>query len=488
MTDICRQGDNTLDSRIVPIIFAPGVMGSRLHFPTVDEYWDPDSSWRMLHWVRISAERERQEIGWRARGDIMTTGDNLTASELRRGYASVAAGFYVGFLRFLTGLTSLCAKTPVYAVGYDWRQSNKDSASYLDTQITTILAQEKADNFVLITHSMGGIVARACLLANASGNSGKLLGVIHIVQPAAGAPVFYRRMYTGAIKAWDGGRGLSYIQGTTAQDFATILSGLRGPCELVPTDAYHDTGSIEWLWDDRTTPPSNWPPPIFSVYAMATAPPGIWWSVAGVTTKVTPTPEADLRARIAEADAFHSWLARYRHPNTWAIYSTGVVTDMAARFNKSPANHGIVAIRRDQGDETVPATSASSLFSAAATSTDVTGAAFVSNTALRQCEVRGVTHGDACNNTTVQTVVEQMLKVALGCCGDVNPPADVVPDTPPSDQQLASADTPADQPDGDLSGDTPPDPASDADDSSAQDLVASADAPAPEDWSTDMEV
>ena len=188
MTDICRQGDNTLDSRIVPIIFVPGVMGSRLHFPAVDEYWDPDSWWSMSHWVAVSPEDERQQIGFRARADIMTTGDNLTPSELRRGFASVAAGFYVGFLRFLAGLTSLCAKTPVYAVGYDWRQSNKDSAGYLDTQITRILTQEKAENFVLITHSMGGIVARACLLANASGNSGKLLGVIHIVQPAAGAP------------------------------------------------------------------------------------------------------------------------------------------------------------------------------------------------------------------------------------------------------------------------------------------------------------
>jgi hypothetical protein len=418
----------------------------------------------------------------------MTTGDNLTPSELRRGFASVAAGFYVGFLRFLAGLTSLCAKTPVYAVGYDWRQSNKDSASYLDTQITTILAQEKAENFVLITHSMGGIVARACLLANASGNSGKLLGVIHIVQPAAGAPVFYRRMYTGAVSAWDGGFFISMIQGTTPRDFATILSGLRGPCELVPTDAYHDTGSSEWLWDDRTPIVSNWPPPIFSVYAMSTAPPGIWWSVAGVRTRVTPTPETELKARISEADAFHSWLARYRHPNTWAIYSTGVVTDMAARFNKSQKNKGIVAIRRQEGDETVPATSASSLFIAAATSTDVTGAAFVSNTALRQCEVRGVKHGDACNDTTVQTVVEQMLKVALGCCGDILPPPEIAPDVPPpSDQQLASADTPAEQPDGDQSGDVPPDPTSDADDSSAQDLVASADVPAPEDWSTDME-
>ncbi len=404
----------------------------------------------------------------------MTTGDKLSDVELRRGWAGVAAGFYVGFLRFLTGLTSLCAKTPVYAVGYDWRQSNRDSGKYLDGQINSIVAREKAENFVLITHSMGGIVSRACLLDNASGNSAKLLGVIHIVQPAAGAPVFYRRMYTGAIKAWDGGAGLSYIQGTTPMDFATILSGLRGPCELVPTDYYHDRGTTEWLFDDRTSPPSNWPPPIFSTYAMPTAPPGILWSVAGVKTKVKPTPEDDLRARISEAQTFHSWLARFRHPNTWAIYSTGVVTDMAARFTKAPKFHGIVAQRRAEGDETVPATSGNSLFSAIATSNDVTGAAFVSNSALRQCEVSGVHHAEACGNSTVQKVVEKMLQVALRCCGDVNDPADT--------EYIASPDPPADQPVADSAGEVPPDPTSDTVDTSAQDTVASADAPAPEDW------
>ncbi len=59
MAEICRQGANTLDSRIVPIIFVPGVMGSRLHFPTVDQYWDPDSNWRSCHCGRIAAVDER---------------------------------------------------------------------------------------------------------------------------------------------------------------------------------------------------------------------------------------------------------------------------------------------------------------------------------------------------------------------------------------------------------------------------------------------
>jgi hypothetical protein len=44
---VARQEANALDTRVVPIILVPGIMGSRLDLDPVDKapsQWDPDSS------------------------------------------------------------------------------------------------------------------------------------------------------------------------------------------------------------------------------------------------------------------------------------------------------------------------------------------------------------------------------------------------------------------------------------------------------------
>ncbi len=500
MADLSRQGDNTLNTRKVPIIFVPGVMGSRLYFPNVDQAWDPDSSWAMLHWVHISAEDARQELEWRARAQVMTTNSGLTATETQHGWAGVGFGkpaFYVSFLRHLVGLTSLCTTCPVYAVGYDWRQSNRDSGNALDTQISTILSTEQADNFILISHSMGGIVSRSCLLS--SGNAGKLLGVIHVVQPATGATVFYRRMYTGAVPSLDGGQLFSWIQGTSARDFATLLSGLRGPCELIPTNDYRDTGGADWLWDDRTQPPLAWNGPMFPWYLSPTGPPNVWWSVAGVTTKVTPTPEADLRARLSESETFHARLGLWKHTNTWSICGTGVTTDMAVRF----ANVSVGGVRiggaasvqmqrRAEGDGTVPLTSASALFSVAQTSTDITGTELLMGRGKRQVQVSGVDHAGAFTSGDVRTIIEQMLLIILGCSGPGDfPQTDQhVADNFSDDDSQGSLDNEVSDSGQDEVVDSAQDEFSDSDqdedsDSSRVASADSSDQPSPSDWSTD---
>jgi len=407
-------------------------MGSRLHLPNVGEDWDPDSMLAMLHWVRISAERERQEIHWSAPATVMTAADGLTDVETKHGFGGVAADFYREFLRYLVDL-KFCATTPVWAVGYDWRQGNRDSGNALDRQIENILGAESATNFILITHSMGGIVSRASLKIDGFSHASKCLGVIHVVQPVRGAAVFYRRMYTGALSALDGGWAIAHIQGTSAHDFATILSALRGPCELIPNDDYRDIGGAEWLMDARPTPPAAFPHPVWSSYLSADAPPGVWWSVAGEKSgsPLLGTPESELKKRIAEAQTFHDWLGSFKHEKTWAVYSTGRVsstgmdTDMGVQFGNDKKDRGAQMVRRSTGDGTVPDTSGSALFSVAETSDDVTGAIFTVNPAMRQSKVTGVDHADAFNNSVVLAVVTQMLTAALG--GTTSPTRDAAP-------------------------------------------------------------
>ena len=433
--EVCRNGENTLDTRTVPVIFVPGVMGTRLEFPSIGQSWNPDSIWDMVHWVTASAEQERRELHWSQPANIIATNDDLTAPEIRRGWAGVVTKFYVPFLRALAGVTFSCARIVVYVSGYDWRQSNRDSGNWLAGEITRILNIEQADRCVIVTHSMGGIVTRSCLHEHAA-TADKVLGVVHVVQPARGAAVFYRRMYTGAISDLDGGGPLARIQGTTPEEFATVLSALRGPCELIPNNDYRDTGPTDWLVDERARPPRAWTGDMFAHYVEPTGPPGVWWSLApppssmpGVIPVALPWPAVELKKRMNDARAFHARLDGYKHPRTWAIYSTGLDTDMAVHFTTTaPAEHrGAELVRRPQGDGTVPSTSARSLFSDAETSMDTTGMDFIRDRSKKQGQVSGVEHAEAFNSGEVRTVLEKMLQVILGCVPPPSPAGDYEP-------------------------------------------------------------
>ena len=46
----------------LPIVFLPGVMGSRLYFEASQKFWDPDSTWRMLRLdARLADSVERRQ-------------------------------------------------------------------------------------------------------------------------------------------------------------------------------------------------------------------------------------------------------------------------------------------------------------------------------------------------------------------------------------------------------------------------------------------
>ena len=124
----------------------------------------------------------------------------MTRQQIARGWNTVAWDSYGPILQFLEQQQRRFAPSacPVYAAGYDWRQSNEDSANYIANVVDTILQQENATKVILVTHSMGGIVARAAC-SFVSGFEAKVAGVIHTVQPAVGAPVAYRRFVDGAV-------------------------------------------------------------------------------------------------------------------------------------------------------------------------------------------------------------------------------------------------------------------------------------------------
>lgn len=90
----------------------------------------------------------------------------------------------------------------VYAFGYNWLQSNGQSAKIVAKRINKVIDEFNNSGFecnqvIIVTHSMGGLVGRALIHPKYGNMQDKVLGIVHGVMPAIGAPAAYRRMRAG---------------------------------------------------------------------------------------------------------------------------------------------------------------------------------------------------------------------------------------------------------------------------------------------------
>jgi pimeloyl-ACP methyl ester carboxylesterase len=409
MTDVCRVGDNTLDKKTVPIVFVPGVMGSRLHFTDIGEFWNPDSSWDMMHWLRVSYERCADEFNFEAPAEVMNNraSGTLRPEERGRGWEGVSWEFYVPFLRYLNNEVFPSADTPVYARGYDWRQSNSLSGVTLAEQIHEILELEEAEKVIICTHSMGGLVTRSAIKSDSSLND-KVAGVIHVVQPASGAPAAYRRFFTGAVKALDGGFALASILGNKGYKFTEIVSGLPGPFQLIPFHSYSDQNAngnpMPWLTQIVNGQTEAIGGNVHDLYEINQSPPGIFNPLIHDEDKREAVGTA-IAARLKNTRAFHCWLDPFKHPNTYSIYGTGLASDMGMHIN---AKGQAQAVRRNEGDGTVPGPSGLYLFPDQTSNlSNIPGD--VTQTSPRQFSVTGVEHAMSYEDGDLQLAMKTLI-------------------------------------------------------------------------------
>lgn len=182
-----------------PVILIPGVMGSRLHL-TEELRWDPDSDLDMWAWRRADLATKRghlsmtdtpatvfEDLGHLAALEASTDEGSLIQS---RGWAGLAWGFYGPALRELQRRLNPDGAAggsfqpfPVYAFGYDFRTSNLTSAHQLVEFVDITLAATSAAKVILVTHSMGGLVARAACVSDPTFID-KVDRVVHVGQPA----------------------------------------------------------------------------------------------------------------------------------------------------------------------------------------------------------------------------------------------------------------------------------------------------------------
>jgi len=135
---------------------------------------------------------------------------------------------------------------PVHAFGYNWLQSTEDTGKALARRIRDVIGNYAKQGYacakvILVTHSMGGLVARAACHPKIGGAENSVLGVVQGVCPTAGMPAIYQRMRTGHAK----GIFLSFVKnkvaeimGTNASLVTPVLGNSPGALELLPTTAY----------------------------------------------------------------------------------------------------------------------------------------------------------------------------------------------------------------------------------------------------------
>ncbi|WP_454764769.1 hypothetical protein [Cupriavidus campinensis] len=308
---------------VIPVLFLPGIMGTNLRKTDgKDVAWRPpntdlqgagDAIVKLVSYLFKSAKERAQDLALGTvevdpRGPIDEGDSGLPKNVLVcRGWGSVMRSSYHPFMARLQHLLNNLAEydfdrceadlkhwaaefgheSPtewgathgealtreeilyacnyqfdIWAGGYNWLQSNRDSGAAIQELIEkTILPHYNdgkavvvsdtpdgkgndicrikrikphrplAEKVIVVTHSMGGLVSRALTEIH---QCDKVLGVSHGVMPATGAPATYKRMRAGF-------EGIEQvILGGNAAEVVAVLAQAPGGLELLPTADYND--------------------------------------------------------------------------------------------------------------------------------------------------------------------------------------------------------------------------------------------------------
>ncbi|CAE6917221.1 hypothetical protein R69927_06359 [Paraburkholderia domus] len=225
-------------------------------------------------------------------------------------------------------------RMPVYACGYNWLDSNFVGAQRLKNRIVSAIKENNqgkscCSQVVIVTHSMGGLVARAC--QQLDGMHELIAGIVHGVMPAIGAPVAYRRCKVGmadesqpswlhpkdTLAAHLGALTIGY----TGPEVTAVFAQAPGALQLLPTAQYRS----DWLTIDgpsgksMTSEPRTGDP-YKDIYLREDR----WWGLARKEW-LAPTGGTNLTwsiygQNIAAAKSFHTNILDSYHPNTYVFY------------------------------------------------------------------------------------------------------------------------------------------------------------------------
>lgn len=260
----------------------------------------------------------------------------------------------------------LTYRYPVYAIGYNFLQSNQVSGQQVldgidvrdrrTKKVTRIMGireicrENRTDKAIIVTHSMGGVVAR--FASQLCGGAGDMLGVIHGAQPATGAPLFAKRFRTG-------GEGNTLkdrltnksLLGRNDAEFVAIAANAEGPMELSPMPDYNNSQPW-WIFTNRAREscmalPSNGNSALDELYTNDK-----WYGLVPDNSMLDPA--GIVKKRLAQDGSGRSVYDNYiktittvttrqktlvnnYHPNTYAMYGTGSLETASLGLQPRPS-------------------------------------------------------------------------------------------------------------------------------------------------------
>ncbi|MFC0228695.1 lipase family alpha/beta hydrolase [Serratia aquatilis] len=202
---------------------------------------------------------------------------------------------------------------PVHVFGYNWLQSNVDSAQKLADYIKMTLGlyhgRLALNKVILVTHSMGGLVARH--YSENMGGQENILGIVHGVMPDLGSPAAYRRMKTGE-------RGIvGRVIGRNAEQLMPVLAQSPGPLQLLPSVTYGNS------WLKIQSEKETQVKPLFDPYKEIYLNNSDWWRLYESGISDGDLDEKWNKYRDIINGKVHDYiegLSNKYHPNTWAFY------------------------------------------------------------------------------------------------------------------------------------------------------------------------
>lgn len=238
---------------------------------------------------------------------------------------------------------------PVHAMGYNWLRSNHESGATIADRIRKLIAQYSAnaflcENVILVTHSMGGLVARAALHPSIGNLQDLVLGVVHGVMPAIGAGTTYKRIRCG----FEGNATspTRHVLGYSGLEVTAVLANSPGGLELLPTKAYGNGWlQARSLGGSILNLPMNGDP-YEEIYKVQ----GKWFALlnpAWINIAGSNTSGKDQTFKILDqTKEFHNLISNYYHKNSYAIYCAdnrrttwgNIIWNFDARINANQLN------------------------------------------------------------------------------------------------------------------------------------------------------
>lgn len=364
----------TIVPEVLPVVFVPGIMGSRLSGP-VGGVWDPDDAAAFCTTMGAGlynrASRSAAMVGpqgyhpqhlWlperASRFDPLHSWDNLVQAAYRGVQAQLGRATWSKAMQ-------LCFNLPAYAFAYNWTQSPDTAGAELAHFIARIIAQNHGERpcrrVIVVTHSMGGIVARAASLLH--GARSHILGMVHVCQPMAGAPALYLAIKSGfkaaplrrgpvaaGVRTMAEGIVLANLLGSTGAVVAPVLGQMPGALSLLPNHLYTNTsGRPDWLTlqAERAGPVQHSLPAVLDPYEevyRARGTVACLFNAPPACSHHSPSCQKEncwqrTWADLDDVEHLHRRLGNRCHPNTFHIAGTSVPTEDGAHFLCTGAPH-----------------------------------------------------------------------------------------------------------------------------------------------------